>query len=257
MTWQKTASLVSKFENVYIRLSNRVETANNWNKQLGWKSYREDYLKLVREAKSRFRSLKNDLKNKTELIGILKDLETSLKKVFDINSETKTKFTDLSYSKTIWVRFKKELDKKIKQEYDLFPKRDFEVTPKLCFVLMPFDRDFNKVYSEGIKPAIKKAKLQPKRADEIFTSSSIIQDIWQSINKSSILIADVTGRNPNVFYEVGLSHAIPKRLIIITQNKKDVPFDIQHLRWIHYTNTQSGRKSLSPKILRAIKAGLS
>ncbi|MCH8135750.1 MAG: hypothetical protein IIB77_07210 [Proteobacteria bacterium] len=85
---------------------------------------------------------------------------------------------------------------------------------------------------------MKKAKLNPKRADQIFRSTPIIQDIWELINKSVILIADVTERNPNVFYEVGLSHALPKQLIIISQKKEDVPIDIQHIRWIKYTNTK-------------------
>lgn len=256
MAWKKTSSLVTKFEDEFNKLSNRIETANTWNKQLAWKSYRKYYLQLVRDAKSGLRALKKDLKNKPELFGILKELETSLKKIFDVNSETKAKLADLSFSKTLWNRFKKELDNKIKQEYDLFPKRDFETNPKLCFVLMPFDTDFNKVYREAIKPAITKAKLQSKRADEIFSPSPIIQDIWESINKSSILIADVTGRNPNVFYEVGLAHALPKKLIIITQNKKDVPFDIQHLRWIRYSNSKSGRKSLSSVLQKTLKKNL-
>jgi len=257
MSWKKIESQVTGFEDAYLRLSNRIETANNRKEQLSWQNYRKWYLKLVRETKNHLRSLKKEIKIKRDLFTVLVGLESSLKKVFDVNSETKTKWADLEHSKIIWSHFRKELDKKIKQEYDLFPKKDFAINTKLCFVLMPFHKDFKKVYSDGIKPAVKKAKLQPKRADEIFTSTPVVQDIWESINKSTLLIADVTDRNPNVFYEVGLSHALPKRLIIITQKKQDVPFDIQHIRWIPYTNTKSGRRQLSSKLHRAIKAELS
>lgn len=244
------------FEDVLMRLSNRVETANNRDAQLLWKNYKKWYLKLIRETKSSLRSLRK-INNKQNLSDILKELETSLTKVLDINSDTKTKWSDLEHSKIVWKRFRNELDKEIKQEYDLFPKRDFEVDVKLCFVLMPFNSTFKKVYNEGIKPAIKKAHLHPKRADEIFTPTSIVQDIWEHINRSSLLIADVTDRNPNVFYEVGLSHALPKRLIIITQKKEDVPFDIQHIRWIPYTDTPAGRKILSRKLYRTIRSEIS
>lgn len=257
MSWKKTSEFVIEFENVYARLSNRIETSHNWNKQLSWKSYRTNYLKLIRQTKSALRSLKKELKNKSDLTKILKQLEISLKNIFDVDSDTKTKLEDLNYSKNIWGHFRKELDKQIKQEYDLFPRRNFEINSKLCFVLMPFHQDFKKVYREGITPAVKKAKLNPKRADQIFRSTPIIQDIWELINKSVILIADVTERNPNVFYELGLSHALPKQLIIISQKKEDVPFDIQHIRWIKYTNTKSGRKTLSSKLLKAIKTELS
>jgi hypothetical protein len=69
------------------------------------------------------------------------------------------------------------------------------------------------------------------KADEIFAPANYItKNIWQLINRSSLLIADVTITNPNVFYELGIAHTIGRDVIIIPQNKDDIPFDIQSLQ---------------------------
>ena len=241
----------------FIRLSGKIETAHNRGDQLAWKNYRQWYMKLSRETKNKLKKLRKAVKNISDLEQILKNFESSLKNIFDVNSETSLKWTDLSDSRQIFQRFQKELDKKIKEEYDLFRKRNFDENQKLCFVLMPFNTNFNQVYSKGIKPAIKKSKLISKRADEIFDVQPVVQDIWEYINKASLIVADLTDRNPNVFYEVGLAHALPKRLIILTQRKEDVPFDLQYIRWIKYDNTEKGRKILSTKLFQTIKKVMS
>jgi len=253
LNWKKTQELVYEFEESFTRLTNKIQTANTRGDQLSWQNHRKWYLQLVRENKNTLRKLKKEIQNDADLTGILNMLEPSLVNIFNIASDTSSKWNDVSISSQTFTKFKKELDKKIKEGYDVFKRRDFGADAKLCFVLMPFAPKFKYVYTKGIKPAVKKAKLKSKRADEIFASRAIIQDIWEYINKSTLLIADLTDRNPNVFYEVGLSHALPKRLIIITQNQDDVPFDLQHIRWIKYTNNVSGRKQLSIKLLRAIK----
>ncbi len=211
-------------------------------------------MKLVRQTKSVLRALKKDLSGNTELKPIITSFEYSLRNVFDVNSDTKIKWADLRYSKEIWDHFNKALDKQVKLEYDVFPNRGFKVDPKLCFVLMPFDNSFKPVYSKAIKQAVKKARMKAKRADEIFATTPIVQDVWEYINKAALIVADVTDRNPNVFYEVGLAHALPKRLVILTQKKEDVPFDIQHIRWIKYKNDSRGRDELSKKLYRTIKS---
>jgi hypothetical protein len=62
--------------------------------------------------------------------------------------------------------------------------------------------------------------------------------------KTSFLIADLTGRNANVFYELGLAHALKKDVILITQKIEDVPFDLRHYRCIVYDNTIRGASKL-------------
>jgi hypothetical protein len=103
-----------------------------------------------------------------------------------------------------------------------------------CFVLMPFGDWFDKYYQEIYVPAIKEAGYEPIRADSLFSTGSVVEQIWEQITKAKVLIADLTGKNPNVFYELGLSHAKSKPVIFISGNLDDVPFDLRHLRVIIY-----------------------
>jgi nucleoside 2-deoxyribosyltransferase len=62
-----------------------------------------------------------------------------------------------------------------------------------------------------------------------------MQSVWQSINEARVVVAELTGRNPNVFYELGIAHTLGKPVIMIAQAIEDVPFDLRHLRCILYT----------------------
>ena len=75
------------------------------------------------------------------------------------------------------------------------------------------------------------------RADEIYKPSEIIKDIYSYIDKSKLLIAELTGRNPNVLYELGYGHALGKTAIMLTQSMEDVPFDLRGYRCIVYDTT--------------------
>jgi hypothetical protein len=90
-------------------------------------------------------------------------------------------------------------------------------TKDFAFVLMPFREPFNKYYQTIYRPAIEAADLRSLRVDEIFGPSSISQDIWDNINKAKVVIAELSTRNPNVMYELGLSHAVGKQVIMIAQ----------------------------------------
>ena len=102
------------------------------------------------------------------------------------------------------------------------------------FVIMPFGDGFDDIYKEVYAPAIKAAGLEPLRADEIYDNQPIIQDINHSIHSAKVILADVTGRNPNVNYELGAAHALGKEVIIITAKSEDVPSDYRHIRYIKY-----------------------
>ncbi|OPY98901.1 hypothetical protein A5906_30545 [Bradyrhizobium sacchari] len=104
-----------------------------------------------------------------------------------------------------------------------------------CFVLMPFGSPVGEYYSQIYEPAIRKAGLRPVRADaDIFGTGKIIDQIWNGINSAKVLIAELTSRNPNVFYELGLAHALDKPVVLISSNEGDVPFDLKHIRVIYY-----------------------
>jgi len=103
-----------------------------------------------------------------------------------------------------------------------------------CFVMMPFGEWPDLYYKEIFSPAIKEAGMEPLRADELFSTGTVIEQIWEQIEKAKILLADLTGKNANVFYELGLSHAARKPVVFTTANLDDVPFDLRHLRVIVY-----------------------
>ncbi len=133
-----------------------------------------------------------------------------------------------------------------------------KIDEKLCFVLMPFKPPFDGYYEAVVKPAIRDADLAPLRADEIYGTQPIIQDIWESIWKARVVVADVTGRNPNVNYELGLCHSLGVPTIIITKNFDDVPFDYRHRRCIGYKTDEAGWDGkLRSKLTSTIKAVLS
>ena len=110
-----------------------------------------------------------------------------------------------------------------------------QTTPKpFVFVLMPFDESFRDVYQLGIKAACKEAGGYCERVDEQIFVESILERVYNQIDKADLLIADMTGRNPNVFYEVGYAHALGKRVFLLTQKADDIPFDLKHYPHIVY-----------------------
>jgi hypothetical protein len=104
-----------------------------------------------------------------------------------------------------------------------------------CFVIMPFANPIGGYYELIYEPAIKKTGLTPVRADtDIFGTGKIIEQIWAGLKRAKVLVAELTGRNPNVLYELGLAHALNKPVVLISSNEGDVPFDVRHVRVIYY-----------------------
>lgn len=123
-----------------------------------------------------------------------------------------------------------------------------------CFVIMPFSGWFNSYYVEIYCPAIREAGLIPIRADDLYRPSNIVDDIWESTRNAKVILADLTGKNPNVFYELGLAHALTKPAILITQEMEDIPFDLRSLRIIEYDrNLHNWGDMLKEKIIKAIE----
>jgi len=142
--------------------------------------------------------------------------------------EAKGEFTDL-----------KKAYKTPSFSYSIFGSPNKKYTYDL-FVLMPFALNLKPVYDDHIKKVAKTLNLSIARADDFFSQDSIMYEVWSAIAQASILIADCTGKNPNVFYEIGIAHTIGKPVILITQNQDDVPFDLRHRRYIQYDYTPSG-----------------
>lgn len=124
---------------------------------------------------------------------------------------------------------------KVKQTFKKLEKSAKVKSDDSCFVIMPFADPLGSYYDKIYKPAIEKAGLKPVRADnEIFGTGKIIDQIFSGINSAKILIAELTTRNPNVFYELGLAHALKKPVVLVSSNEKDVPFDLKQIRTIYY-----------------------
>ena len=102
-----------------------------------------------------------------------------------------------------------------------------------AFVIMPFEDEFNIIYEQLIKPGLKNFKV--KRADSIDSQQNILKDIIRGISDSDLVVADLTSKNPNVFYELGISHTLKKPTILLTQSIDDVPFDLKSYRMVKYS----------------------
>jgi hypothetical protein len=118
----------------------------------------------------------------------------------------------------------------------IFPAYQADQAPKLdtCFMLMPFTDDLTSVYRDIIRPTMEENGIRIQRGDDFFTHGSVMGDVWKRINLADFLIADLTGRNPNVFYELGIAHTLGKPVILLSQSIDDIPFDIRHQRVIVY-----------------------
>ena len=127
-----------------------------------------------------------------------------------------------------------------------------DTAPKpFVFVLMPFEDAFNDVYKLGIKPACEEAGAYCERVDEqIFQKETILSRIYNQIAKADMIVADMTGRNPNVFYEVGYAHALGKQVVLLTRDSDDIPFDLKHYSHIVYSGGIAFLKEEAAKRIR-------
>lgn len=109
----------------------------------------------------------------------------------------------------------------------------------LIAVLMPFKSSFTKVY-ESIQQSCAKAGFRCQRADELWDRSDVMQDIFNLLFKSRIVVVDFSGKNPNVMYEIGIAHTIGRPVVPIAQSIEDVPFDLRHHRILTYSPNSEG-----------------
>ena len=138
------------------------------------------------------------------------------------------------------------------------PKRSEVAAGTTCFVMQPFVGHLGTYYESLFKPAIEKAGLQPVRADDdMFATGKIMDQVWRGIHQAKVLVAELTSKNPNVFYELGLAHALRKPVVLVSSNEDDVPFDLRHIRVILYDQADPfwGQK-LIDKIADNIKTAL-
>ena len=135
----------------------------------------------------------------------------------------------------------------------IFQGREFLIDEGLAFVLSPFAEPFDTVYEDHLKPSVESLSgLRCLRAADINDNRPIMEDIWKSINEARIIISDLTGKNPNVFYETGIAHTIGKEVVLITQSIADVPFDLRHLRCIVYEYVPRGMATFEQNLTNTV-----
>lgn len=117
-----------------------------------------------------------------------------------------------------------------------------------AFVIMPFSNDFNDTYKLGIKAAAQSCNVDAKRLDDDFFVTNMVEEIYRKIDEADFIIADMTGRNPNVFYEVGYAEAKNKLILLLTKNIQDIPFDFKQKLHIEYKDVSSLKENLIDKI---------
>jgi hypothetical protein len=128
-------------------------------------------------------------------------------------------------------------------------KQELEQTLLRAYVLMPFDPEFDKIFEKLIKPTLKEVGYGAQRADSIANQQNILKDVVRGIAEADLVVADLTSLNPNVFYELGISHTMQKPTVLITQSIEDVPFDLRSYRMIRYSRDFSE----APKLSQALK----
>jgi hypothetical protein len=130
-----------------------------------------------------------------------------------------------------------------RQRPTVFQLTDYEnIEPKLVSVMMPLNLAFDAVYAT-LQRTTQAVGLRCRRADDIWENPAIIQDVVSLIDRSKVVICDCTGRNPNVFYEIGIAHTLGREVILITQADADIPFDLRHLRYVRAPQQRRGSPS--------------
>jgi hypothetical protein len=110
-----------------------------------------------------------------------------------------------------------------------------ENSNRLAFVLMPFDTEFSKIYTDLIKPTLEAEGFRVERADSTLDQQNILRTIVHNIDLADLVIAELTTSNPNVFYELGIAHGLSKPVILLAQDLKEVPFDLRSYTIVTYS----------------------
>jgi hypothetical protein len=110
------------------------------------------------------------------------------------------------------------------------------INKRTCFVAMPFRADLNYFYLYIQYHLQERHGIHAERGDHRILTKALIDKVREQILSADVILADVTGGNPNVLYEVGLAHAFSKPVIFLTQDRpEDAPVDIRQFEFIVYT----------------------
>lgn len=178
---------------------------------------------------------------KNKLTKCIEDLGYSINEEGIVTSRDKEEFISTSVNRN-------DQKKVVTFCPSVFKLPEGSIVKNCVSVMMPFSADFNDVYSK-IKNACSKNEMTARRSDDFWKDSVVIQDIFELIYRSSIVIVDFSKKNENVFYEAGIAHTLGKNVIPITQSIDNIPFDLRHHRHIEYLNNGEGLNKLETKLV--------
>ena len=144
----------------------------------------------------------------------------------------------------------------------IFKADNLVIDPKMVFCALPFNDDRLEIFIEIIRPHLETMDLNAIKISDVKSiTGNIMENIWTYINKSRFVIVDISDKNPNVFYELGICHTVGKDTIIICDEdsfksdyKSKFPFDISGLNTIVYKNKGAGMIKLKEELGHVIKA---
>ncbi len=132
---------------------------------------------------------------------------------------------------------------------------DVDTQKPKAFIVMQFSAQYNELYEKVIKRVCeeKEFDIECIRADESYDTGMIILDIINRIKESKIIIAEISPQNPNVYYEVGYSHALNKPTILIAEKGTKLPFDLSPFRVLMYENSISGKERIEESLRKHLR----
>lgn len=123
-----------------------------------------------------------------------------------------------------------------------------------AFVVMPFSDDLSWVFDDVLAPLLRGLDYEPIRADTTLNQQNLLADIITGITESDVIIADLTGLNPNVMYELGLAHGLRRPVIMLTQAINTAPFDLRSYRLTPYTDRYPDVEALKNALKQTLEA---
>lgn len=199
-------------------------------------------------------------KHNVELEYIRKNLELQ---IYDLNKkieENSSRWKDVNHLIiTSQNKIEDANSRKSEIEPNAFLKdiglnsNDYNIDNNQVFVLTPFIEDYSDTFLT-IKQTCSKLNLNCIRGDEQFIPGEIFPVILKEMVKSRFVIANITGRNPNVMYELGIAHALGKPTIIVAQNLTDLPFDLNNKRMILFNNSEDLQNKRFQKIFYQVNS---
>jgi len=200
----------------------------------------------------------NEVNNRVELEMLRESLEKKIYELTDKLMSTEDRWEDLNHilvsrleTQPESVEFQNTLSlTNFLKSYGL-KETDTAIDPNLVFVLTPFNEQFAESFNI-IARTCRDLGLRCLRGDEAYVRGDIFPHILRHILKARIIVANIDGRNPNVFYELGIAHALDKVTILVTKSIKSVPFDLRGKKLVVYQDADELRLGLQNELSRSL-----